>query len=43
VRRLESEDDRAFALIGCTVVPGYDDADIETKTYGQIIDSIGMK
>ena len=43
VRRLEKsgddggdDDDAAIALIGCTVVPGYDDRDIETKTIGEI-------
>ena len=43
VRRLEAGDvtDRGerealFSLIGCTVVPGYDDRDIETKTLGEI-------
>ena len=36
VRRLESDDPEDFALIGCTVVPGYHDDDIETKTMGQI-------
>ena len=37
VRRLESKIEEDFALIGCTVVPGYDPQDIETKTYGEIV------
>lgn len=36
VRRLETSKPNAFTLIGCTVVPGYDDNDIETKTWGEI-------
>ena len=36
VRRLESDNPDDFALIGCTVMPGYDPEDIETKTYGEI-------
>ena len=38
VRRLELEEgsESDFALIGCTVVPGYHDEDIETKTYGEL-------
>ncbi len=31
VRRLESQDKDAYTLIGCTVVPGYHQDDIETK------------
>lgn len=42
VRRLEvepgenPEDPGIYSLIGCTVVPGYDPEDIETKTLGEI-------
>ena len=40
-RRLEvsDEEDKSediFALIGCTVVPGYHEEDIETKTFGEL-------
>ena len=43
VRRLEPasvapgvDPEGAFALIGCSVVPGYDDRDIQTKTLTEI-------
>ena len=37
VRRLETEDPEGYALIGCSLSSGYDDRDIETKTYGEIV------
>lgn len=40
VRRLESDNASDFALIGCSVVPGYSDEDIETMTYGEIVDGL---
>jgi predicted cupin superfamily sugar epimerase len=43
VRRLETEDAAGFALLGCTVAPGYDDEDIETKTYGEIVKELGKE
>ena len=37
VRRLETDDPAGYALIGCSLSSGYDNEDIETKTYGEIV------